>query len=248
MNISRFHFNSILIGLLLVLTLALALLYLTQPPIKLTNQGTHSTYQKIDQKIATLEALFTREQAQSDFQKNKLAERIIQLNELLEERTDQLAASQENTQKTRRLLISEQVITEQLSKQLNGEKARTRDHETNLTSNSAQILMLEKTLQQEKDYVLRLQAEFEAEKMQLLAVREELDLKKRELVRFKRNLTTSNRTLTAKKRELSISQVKINDFKRKNDSLNRKILILNSESTTLRQTSQRETIASSPNS
>ncbi len=257
MKISRFYLNTLLSGIVVVLTFSLAIAYLVQPASELPEQytygtddtpATYSEIQEIDSKITALETLMAEEQAQAKKHKSKQAERIRELKMQLEEKTSQLVASQETENLTKVMLSHEQDTTEQLSIQLSGEKARAREQEINLTSNSAQVLMLDKTLQQEKDYVLRLSAKFEAEKMRLLAVSEELDLKKSELVKNKRELASTYRALTKKKRELTISQGKINDINRKNELLNRKMIILNAESNNLRQTSRGKTIAASPNS
>jgi DNA repair exonuclease SbcCD ATPase subunit len=257
MKISSLYLNSMLAGLIVLLTFVLALLYLMQPGNKLPERYTYGTdetpatygeIEEIETKITALEILVAKGKTLAEEQMRIQAAREQKLMTQLSDLATQLDTSTMLAQQTQDLLDQEKDLAEQLNLQLEIEKARALTQETSLTSSSAEVLMLGRNLQLEKDYIQSLQAGYETEKLKLLNTADELEQKKRELVRNKRELATSKEALASKKRELTISNGRIDDMSRKNQSLNRKLSILNSDPSIIRQTSQDRAFVVSPNS
>jgi DNA repair exonuclease SbcCD ATPase subunit len=257
MKISSLYLNSLLAGLIVLLTFVLALLFLIQPGDKLPERYTYgaddtpATYgeiEEIETKIAALESLVAKEKILAAEQMRIQTAREQKLKTQLSGLATQLDASTMLVQQTQDLLNQEKDLAEQLNLQLEIEKARALTQETSLTSSSAEVLMLVKNLKLEKGYIQSLQAGYEAEKLKLLNTADELEQKKRELVRNKRELAISKEALASKKRELTISKGRVDDMARKNQSLNRKLSILNSDPSIIRQTSQDQAFTASPNS
>lgn len=257
MKISSFYLNSLLAGLVVLLTFILVLLYLMQSDNKIPTRytsglepapATYAEIEDIESQITALENLVEQEKISSAKQQSAQAERILKLKEQLSDTTKLLEASRATAQQAQEQLDQKQDLVEQLGSQLESETTRSLEQETTLASSSEKVEMLGKTLQQEKDFILSLRMEHEADKLKLVGLAAELDQKKRQLIRNRRELSKSNQALAAKGRELTISKGKNSDVERKNALLNRKISILSNEAKTIRQTSRDQSLVASPNS
>jgi len=254
MKISSFNLNSLLAGLVTLLTFVLVLLYIIQPGTEsytYTGDNSPATYaeiQEIEQQITALEKLVSTEKIQAAEQETLQVGIRNGLKKQISELTAQLEDARKIAKKNQGLLDQEKLLAEQLDIQLKALKFQTLEQAGSLTSSDAEVLLLDKSLQLEKNYVQSLQIDYETEKLERSNLEDQLEQKKRELVRSKRDLAVSKQALTTKKRELTISQSRINDILRKNESLNRKLSILNNDANSIRQTSQDKALASSPNS
>lgn len=255
MKISGFYLNSLLAGMVVLLTLVLVLLYIIKPGAKQYSYNQHNdapaTYaevQDIELQITALEKLVATEKSQAAEQK-AIQDRLMNgLRKELSDHKAQLKESRATTQEHRELLDQEITLTEQLNLELESVKTQAQVQASSLTSSDAEVLLLDKNLQREKDYTQSLRIDYEAEKLKRVALEGKLQQKKRELIRNKRALELSQKSLASKQRELSLSTTRNNDIRRNNESLNRKLSILNNDAKALRQTSQDKALVSSPNS
>ncbi len=257
MKISSLYLNSLLAGLVVLLTFVLVLLYMMQSDNKIATRytsgpepapATYAEIEDIEAQITALENLVEQEKISSAKQQSAQAGHILKLKEQLSDTTKQLESSRTTAQQAQEQLDQKSDLLEQLGSQLESKTIRSLEQKTTLASSSKEIEILGKNLQQEKDFILSLRMEHEADKLKLAGLADELDQKKRQLIRNKRELSRSNQALASKDRELTISKGKISDVERKNALLNRKISILSNEAKTIRQTSRDQSLVASPNS
>lgn len=254
MKISSSNLNSMLAGLVALLTFVLVLLYLVQPGAESYTYSesnapaTYAEIQDIEQQITALENLVATEKTLAAEQETLQTGVRNGLKKQISDLTAQLQDARETSKNNQMLLDQEELLAKQLSIQLQALKVQTLEQASSQTSSDAEVLLLDKSLELEKNYVQSLQIDYETEKLERSKLEDELEQKKRELVRSKRDLAKSKQALMTKKRELTISQSRINDISRKNESLNRKLSILNNDANSIRQTSQDKTLASTPSS
>ncbi len=255
MKISSFYLNSILAGMVALLTLVMVLLYIIKPGAEQYSHtgadnapATYAEVQEIELQISRLEKLVASEKSQAAEQKAIQDGLIDGLRKQLSDIKVQLKESRATAQEHQQRLDQEKALTEQLNLELESAKTQAQAQASSLTSSGAEVQVLDKDLQREKNYSLSLRADYEAEKLKRVAIEDTLQQKKRELIRSKRALESSQKSLATKQRELTLSTSQNNDIRRKNESLNRKLSILNSNTGAIRQTSQDKAIVGSPSS
>lgn len=257
LKLSRFYLNTLLAGLVGLLTLVLMLLYLIQSSDLFSSQRGVDNSEivareviklELKQKIGVLQNLNEQQTLQHEAQRTTMLNESLQLKRQVAELQNLLQQAEQARLAAETVLETERRQAEKLTLQLQDEKARVAAQQTRVNTSDSRLQEIEKKLLEEKQFTATVRAKHEQDKIRLLNLSNELADKKRELVRNKRQLAKNEQSLYAKTRELAISKGKQSDQTRQNQSLSRQVSLLNEELRALRQRIREPEIASTPGS
>ena len=247
MKISNLYLNTLLAGLVVLLTFILILLYLMQSDNVLASRNTpriqiaapsSNVIKEVENKISALENRVARETEQTVEQRSAHHLQIKQFEQQVSDLKLELEQSKLAEQKAQTELGLVKNLGEQLALKLSSEESRATQapakqlqlqgpsqgaSQVPSTGSDSKIQELEIALDQEKRYIKTIRANYEKDKIRMLDLANELQKKKSELVKSKRRLALGSQALTEKSRELSISNGRFNDAVRRNEFLNSKV-------------------------
>lgn len=251
-KLSRTYLNTLLAGLVGLLTLVLVLLYLIQSSdlfsldrVAAESRAAQSKLEAIEfkQQIGLLENVNKQQQVQFEAQRNAQLNEAIALKKTIAELRQQLQDSLQAQQATESKLDSTEHEVEKLTLELDKNRSRMSEQQLLVDSSDARLQTLRDQLEEEKRFTEQVRAAHEKDKIRLLEVTTELADKKRELVRSKRELAGNQQMLNARTRELTINQGRRNDNARRNQALEQQVNLLNEEVRLLRERIREQEIA-----